>query len=85
MFVVESIFLSWGGRESQRWEAEHSGGLETGRGDRQVYAGRGSKGAGVCRNMEEVRQIWEARLWTGLNVNQDPVWLLQNRSDVVYD
>lgn len=32
---------------------------ETGGGDMQVYAGRGSKGTGVCENMEEVRQIWE--------------------------
>lgn len=59
---------------------------ETGGGDMQVYAGRGSKGTGVCENMEEVRQIWGARLRTTKNVNQEPVELLKEyRSDVVYD
>ena len=64
------MFLSWGGNEIQRrgterlkCSAPHSG--EMGRGDRQVYGGRGSKGAGGSWTLEEIRQIWGGEVIDG--------------------
>ena len=69
-------------------------GDETGRGDRQVYGGRGSGGAGGSGRVDEVGHIWGSEVVDGLKgkqedsefeteLNREPVELLEDRGDVV--
>ena len=46
-------------------------GDETGRGDTQVYGGRGSGGAGGSGYVDEVGQIWGSKVVEGLKGKQE--------------
>lgn len=95
VFLHLNLFLClcvWVGvvvNESQRWGAEQlnvsHGGGETGGGDRQVYAGRGFKGAGVCGNMEEVRRRGQRGCGQLRMLTRSRWSCWEYRSDVVYD
>ena len=52
------------GSRAAECSVPHGG--ETGRGDREVYGGRGSEGAGGSGNMDEVVQLWGVEVVDGL-------------------
>ena len=51
------------------------GGGETGRGDRQVYGGKGSEGVGTWARSDS---YGGGRLWTALSVNRRTLNLIRN-------